>query len=82
VLSFYGLFSQFLQDFVNNCCVGNIFFFLLFTEITSLILKNDIDGQEQGAMAKFQLTGSLYKKVHLACVGSEGMIQNYCQQQG
>jgi hypothetical protein len=60
---------------------GNINFFLLFTEITSLILKNDVVGQEQGAMAKFQLTGSLYKKVHLACVGSKWKIQNYDQQQ-
>jgi hypothetical protein len=60
---------------------SDINIFLLFTEITSLILKNDVAGQEQGAMAKFQLTGSLYKKVHLTCVESEGMIQNYCQQQ-
>jgi hypothetical protein len=59
---------------------GDINFFLLFTEITSLILKNDVVGQEQGVMAKFQLTGSFYKKVHLACVGSKGMIQNHCQQ--
>jgi hypothetical protein len=62
---------------------GDINFFLLFTEITSLILKKDVVGQEQGATTKFQPTGFLYKKMHLACVGigSEGMIQNYCQQQ-
>jgi hypothetical protein len=35
---------------------GDINFFLLFTEITSLIPKKDIVGQEQGAMAKLQLT--------------------------
>jgi hypothetical protein len=43
--------------------LGDINFFILFTEITSLILKNVVVGQKQGAMAKFQLTGSLYKKV-------------------
>jgi hypothetical protein len=67
---------------ITNVVFGGINFFILFTEITSLILKNDVVGQEQGAMAKFQLTGSLYKKVQLACVGSEDILtQNYCQQQ-
>jgi hypothetical protein len=65
-------------------CLATLTFFVLFTEITSLILKKDIVGQEQGAMAKIQLTHHFTKRCTcLECVGigSEGMIQNYCQQQ-
>jgi hypothetical protein len=51
VLSFYGLFSQFLHQFVNNKYgFGDINLFLLLTKITSLMLKKGVVGQEQGAM--------------------------------
>jgi hypothetical protein len=61
---------------------GDIYFFHLFPEITSLVLKKDVVGQEHGAIAKFQLTGSLLKMVHFACIviRSEEMIQYYCKQ--
>jgi hypothetical protein len=39
---------------ITNVVFGGINFFILFTEITSLILKNDVVGQEQDAMAKFR----------------------------
>jgi hypothetical protein len=63
--------------------IYDINFFPFFTENTSLILQYDVVGQEQGAIEKFQLTGSPYKKVHLACdgIGSEEIIKNNCQQQ-